>query len=109
MQNLSFASSPSTYTFTTCVRSSTRVKNLPGFEPCTARATLSIRDRNTWDRPRLKGQNYRKPDAGEDALAPDARLRGYLRPHPLLSSDGSRSRLLAGADQPAGHTAQAGG
>src|SRR5918994_1119165 len=99
----------STFTSTTCVRSSTRVKNLPGFEPCTARATPSIRDRITWDRPRHQGQNYRKPDAGEDALALDARLRGYLRPHPHLSSDSSRSRLLARTDQPAGHPAHAGG
>src|SRR5918994_5704651 len=100
----------STYTFTTCVRSSTRVKNLPGFEPCMAPAIPSTRDRNTQDRARLKGQNrYRKPNAREDALAPDDRLRGHLCAHPTTSGHGRRRRLLAGADQPTGHTAQAGG
>src|SRR5918994_2897404 len=100
----------STFTYTTCARSSTRVKNLPGSEPCTAQAIHSTRDQNTPDSARRQGQNrYRKHDAREDALALDDGLRGHLHPHPTTSSHGGRDRLLAGTDQPAGHTAHAGG
>jgi DNA-binding response OmpR family regulator len=100
----------STYIFTTCARSSTRAKNPPGSEPCTARDIPSTRDQNTQDRTRLKGKNQsRKRDARENALAPDAELRGHLCAHPPLSSDSGSGRLLAGTYQPAGHTPHAGG
>src|SRR5918994_7700062 len=97
-------------TSTTCARSSTLVKNLPGSEPCMAQDIPSTRDQNTLDRIRHQGENrYRKHDAREDALALDDGLRRHLRAHPTTSGNGRRRRLLAGADQPAGHTAHAGG
>src|SRR5918994_2551010 len=67
-------------TYTTCARSSTLVKNLPGSEPFTARDIPSTRDQN--------------PYAREDALALDDGVRGYLRAHPTTSGNGCRGRLL---------------